>query len=675
MTLNASTEEKKKVMLQDPSESKDTNPDQSESKSKSRPITKTNSNDDNQSNVKVTLSQGYDYKGEKSEIGVILALKNERFANKVVFSTFVEKMKNYVLTNFTEAKDMMPILESLKDPKDDIESKQPSDFPDDSKTSEVARWMKLEQVKLHVKRVAVLETNKETLYALVWGQLSSGLQEVLKGEDDFDIKDSVFDCIWLLSKVKLISAGVDSKGNKHCNLIQALTDFCNVRQTQSESNDSFRKRVESEALTLMLAGGTNALCSLELMKASNPKAPTQDEVLTEIEKVKAIMMILKADPNRYGSLQESLFDDVYKGRDEFPVTVTAAYDLLQHKAMSIASTASLRTNRFRFRRSRGGRRNHQQHVTFAQAKSKTNNAVAGNDGKLYPHIDCHNCGTPGHYANQCPNGKKDPITLAHFTMTQQKLEIINKEWILLDTCSTVSVFCNPSLVKNIVDCKPGSGITVITNGGSQHFGAEADLKLLPMRVFFNPDSMANILSLSDIANIEGVRITMDTDIDRAIQLHYRNETLSFRECIDGLYYWDSSSKTKLPVTNYSTSFAQTVTNNKTYYSRREIQGADRARALQATLGWPSTSTFLRIINNNLIHNSTITADDIKRAEHIYGAAVPLLQGKMVRTTPSSVRIQSTPIPAPIIKQHPTLQLYLDFFFVNNIPFLHTSPFI
>ena len=675
MTQNTlSEEEKKKVTLQDPLEFKDNDPQQSELNYKPKPksTSRTYSDDDNQSKVKITLSQGYDYKGEKSEIGVILALKNERFANKVVFSTFIEKMKNYVLTNFNDAKDMMPILESLKDPKDDIAAKQPSDFKDDTKATNVERWMKLEQVKLYVKRVATLETNKETLYALVWGQLSSGLQEVLKGEDDFDIKDSIFDCIWLLSKVKLISAGVDSKGNKHCNFIQALTDFCNVRQTQSESNDSFRKRIDSGALTLMLAGGTSALCSLELMNVTDPKAPTQDEVLAEIEKVKAIMMILRADPNRYASLQESLFDDVYKGRDEFPITVTAAYDLLQHKAMGIASTTALRSTRFRFRRSRRHRGQQQQHVIFTQAKNKSSTAVAGNDGKLYPHIDCHNCGTPGHYANQCPHAKKDPITLAHFSMTQQGLEVINKEWILLDTCSTVSVFCNPSLVKNIVDCKPGSGVTVITNGGSQHFGAEADLKLLPMRVFFNPESMANILSLSDIANIEGVRITMDTDIDRAIQLHFQNEVLTFRECIDGLYYWDSSSKSKLPITNYSTSFAQTVHNNKKFYSHREIQGADRARALQATLGWPSASTFLRIIGNNLINNSTVTVDDIKRADHIYGVAVPLLQGQMVRTTPSSVRIQSTPIPAPIIKQHPTLQLYLDFFFVNNIPFLHTK---
>ena len=287
--------------------------------------------------------------GSKQRIRIELEIRSARLA----MLTSGMDLAGQELQAISAAEDQVDFIDTIPYPENknrkvfDPEESDEDSSKDDTKATNVERWMKLEQVKLYVKRVATLETNKETLYALVWGQLSSGLQEVLKGEDDFDIKDSIFDCIWLLSKVKLISAGVDSKGNKHCNFIQALTDFCNVRQTQSESNDSFRKRIDSGALTLMLAGGTSALCSLELMNVTDPKAPTQDEVLAEIEKVKAIMMILRADPNRYASLQESLFDDVYKGRDEFPITVTAAYDLLQHKAMSIESTTALRSTRFR----------------------------------------------------------------------------------------------------------------------------------------------------------------------------------------------------------------------------------------------------------------------------------------------------------------------------------------
>ena len=85
-------------------------------------------------------------------------------------------------------------------------------------------------VKQHIKRLNILDSKKEKLYALVWGQISTGLQEVIKGEDEFIKMDSKFDCIWLLEKAKLISSGVDIKANKYCTLVQAMTSFCNIRQ-------------------------------------------------------------------------------------------------------------------------------------------------------------------------------------------------------------------------------------------------------------------------------------------------------------------------------------------------------------------------------------------------------------------------------------------------------------
>ena len=40
---------------------------------------------------KVTMNQGYNYAGEKEEIGVILTLKSEKLANKVAFTMFIDK--------------------------------------------------------------------------------------------------------------------------------------------------------------------------------------------------------------------------------------------------------------------------------------------------------------------------------------------------------------------------------------------------------------------------------------------------------------------------------------------------------------------------------------------------------------------------------------------------------
>ena len=52
------------------------------------------------------------------------------------------------------------------------------------------------------------------------------------------------------------------------------------------------------------------------------------------------------------------------------------------------------------------------------------------------------------------------------------------------------------------------------------FNQKAKLKLLPMSIYYNKDSMANILAFADVASIPGVRITMDTDKERAMNVAY-----------------------------------------------------------------------------------------------------------------------------------------------------------
>ena len=179
--------------------------------------------------------------------------------------------------------------------------------------------------------------------------------------------------------------------------------------------------------------------------------------------------------------------------------------------------------------------------------------------------------------------------LSSFSLTQKKMGLINKHWLLLDTCNTIGVCCNPSLVHNIRSCNPGDEVTVVTNGGARSFSKEATLNILPIRVHFNAESLANILSLSDVANLPGVRLTMDSEVERAIVLHLHDNKIKFRECSDGLYYWDSSDNSKSNVLNYSDpnhvfSLTQTVAENKAHFIKRDVQGADKARVLQSIIG-------------------------------------------------------------------------------------------
>ena len=178
--------------------------------------------------------------------------------------------------------------------------------------------------------------------------------------------------------------------------------------------------------------------------------------------------------------------------------MTGAYDLLQNSASDITqyTTGSRFRNRFCFKNRWVG------NVSFTQKLQRGKDLVPGTDGKTQAKIQCRLCHKWDHYANQCAHKKL--VQFAQVLLAQKGMNLINPDWLLLDSCSTVSVCCNPKLVQHIRACAPGDGIPVMTNGGSQTFNKVADLNILPVEVHFNRDFLANILALSDVANLPGV---------------------------------------------------------------------------------------------------------------------------------------------------------------------------
>jgi len=211
-------------------------------------------------------------------------------------------------------------------------------------------------------------------------------------------------------------------------------------------------------------------------------------------------------------------------------------------------------------------------------------------------------------------------------------------------------------------------IRVFSKGGHQDYSEKGTLTVFPFEVYYKSNSLANILSLSKVS--EWYRITMNTDKEPVMVVHLNaNVSHKFIKCGSGLYYLDTS-QVEQPIDDYL--FLSTVKSNKSYFSRREISGADRARDLQAILGWPSTADLRRYIKNNLIVNYPVTIDDINRAEAIYGSQVALLKGKTVRQSPEHNFVKRVQISSPLLEQHSEEQLMWIFLFVNGKPYLHTK---
>ena len=228
-------------------------------------------------------------------------------------------------------------------------------------------------------------------------------------------------------------------------------------------------------------------------------------------------------------MKDKLANQFSWGSNKYPSDITAAYDM----AMNYKSTDNGHRDRQRNRSGLDG-------LSFSQndnGRSTGNQqAVPGTDGRTWYNTVCYQCGQPGHKAALCPestggdntggengngqeqsgvshfmraeNNKCNPSEARDDTETQEVGEYritfsqmvkrqkgeVDQNWILLDSQSTHSIFSNGSLLTNIRHCGH-TGLRMYSNGGSQHTVMIGDYEPLGLTVWYNKDSLANILAM------------------------------------------------------------------------------------------------------------------------------------------------------------------------------------
>jgi len=328
--------------------------------------------------------------------------------------------------------------------------------------------------------------------------------------------------------------------------------------------------------------------------------------------------------------------------------------------------------------------------------------IAGADGVTHTGVTCFRCEHKGHYADKCSNGPGATLhqveaanavmllqashteaivadddnanhEVSDFTFTQlpSRHELIPSSWVLLNSQLTVSGFKNPNIRTNIR--RSNSQLKVHTNGGTQILSLVGDIKNFGT-VWYNPDSLANIFSLATVRKL--CCITMNTSVEAALCVHRSDGSImKFIEYRSGLYYHNAAAAVQ-PNCNENVidySFVSTVANNKAQFPRRrEIEGADKARALYQKIGRPSQQQFEQILANNLIRNCPVTVDDAKRALLIYGPDVAALKGKTTKGPSQHVpTFNPLQVPGFILQHHSDVTLCMDIFYVRGHPFFHT----
>ena len=666
-----------------------------------------NRNKQQVSGKSLSITQLSTFEGAEKGIGAVLAMPSEDVQACKGFKAFQTALEYFTVQKFDNGRDLTPLIEDIKDPVVYFRNTVP--LPNRYTMAECEQdfvkqnYMK-DAAKDYFTRERNIESNATTLYSYIWGQCTPAFQAELKALPAFDIHRKKYDTLWLLRESKKLVSSIEANGNKFYNAYTVLQTFEQLRQKSNESEETWLDRFQAAVEVLELANCDHIFYSEDL----SGLASTATNVDIENEKLKfqAMYFIMKSDDRKFGDLKLELYRDMNKGSDTYPLTPTEAYNrLLKHLRVPNAPNQS----------DFGSDNAPRSSVSFLQVRLTDGSQVdvdetklvAGADGKVIKK-PCFSCGHFGHLIYQCPtlssadrkkakdeaDARKSASIATGSTRTSTSLLQIRRSFvqrditsnnstssplgshiIMLDSCSESSVVMNPDLVTDIRTCAPHECIQVVTNGnGSVIFDKMGTLSLLPLAVHVNVDSMANILSLRDVSNIDGVRVTMDSFEERAICVHLPSGlTYVFFEGENGLYFFDTTNPgnhIKNTVTAYS--FTSTVSSNKSFFPRQQIQGADSARTLQRVLGWPSDSELKRIVSEHYIMNCKVNQDDIQRADFIYGKPVPLLKGKMTRK-PTQFKPHSTiPLPPAISEFHRDVDLFMDFFFVNKVPFLHTK---
>ena len=239
---------------------------------------------------------------------------------------------------------------------------------------------------------------------------------------------------------------------------------------------------------------------------------------------------------------------------------------------------------------------------------------------------------------------------------------IPKEWILLDNCSTINVFSNPKLLKNIR--RAGKTMKIRCQAGTSTTKLIEDLPGYPDPVWFAPKGIANLLSLSKVK--KHFRIQYDSEQrDGCFIVQTEKGEVKFRESTEGLYFHDTAKH------RTEASFVTTVEDNEQKFTKRQVQQAKLARLIQETTGHHTTEVLMRAVDGNTFRDLPISRSDLLNADTIFGPSVSGLMGRTTRTRPQHVTDEHHHIPRELHQQHQVVTLTADIFYVERLGFIAT----
>ena len=102
---------------------------------------------------------------------------------------FRENLINYTIKELNKTKDVLVLVQDTEDPKSSFDTKNETKYLNESEAkSEVKNSILATRVRKYIEREVRLVSNMNKNYGIIWGQCTSVLNSILKGNEDFSSK-------------------------------------------------------------------------------------------------------------------------------------------------------------------------------------------------------------------------------------------------------------------------------------------------------------------------------------------------------------------------------------------------------------------------------------------------------------------------------------------------------
>jgi hypothetical protein len=443
-----------------------------------------------------------------------------------VFVKTTKEISEYVGSNFKYGSDVRLAIENLEMPV----MVEPTDPTAAATMTQLRIWEK--RVDEHVKRQTYLVENMKTEYSLVWGQCTDVMRQRLEATNDFRRLSSDGDGLGLIMAIKDLVFNFQSQKYLPQALHESARRFYSCRQGKQMTTQAYLELFQNTVDVIQHSGGAignhpgivDMIMSCRGLTAALTSDAERAEVAKEAQdEYLAVAFLLHADRTRYSSMLQDYKNDFLQGQDNYPKTITAAYNVLTnwkqdpHKVLHGNANDGVS-----FSNVAAGLDSIDEpgsEITLATNASEPKKDYQRRDKSQ---VTCHRCRKNGHFTNECdgeraerqPNerqtgeqmlmagietGEFDNDPGVGFTFHQEsdvarkvKEGRVPSSWILLDNQSTVDVFHNADLLKNI---RTGDGhMDIHCNAGVTRTNLIGDLPGYG-QVWYHPNGIANILSL------------------------------------------------------------------------------------------------------------------------------------------------------------------------------------